>query len=139
MDRKDYLLREIEKIGLMITMIFNKLTHKKEEDSQSEQDQVEEAQGLLLQEIGFDVDVCFSLENSEIEQYISTIEGISGANIELLADVLHVMGEKSEPEMTNAYLEKALKLYELCNSMDRTFSFDREGKIREIKDTLTNG
>lgn len=44
---------------------------------------------------------------SEIEQYISTIKGISGANIELLADVLKVMGTKSESEVTNAYLGKA--------------------------------
>lgn len=136
MQQKDYLLREIEKFGLMITMIINKLSRRKEEVSLSEQDQLEEAKGLLLQEIGFDVDVCFSLEDSEIEQYISTLQGVSGANIELLADVLHVMGKRSEPDATRVYLEKALKLYELCNSMDRTFSFDREGKIREIKDTL---
>jgi len=53
-----------------------------------------------------------------------------------LADILKVMGEKTYSAKTKEYLERALKLYELCNSLDKTFSFDRERKINELKNVL---
>lgn len=136
MQQKDYLLREIEKLGLMLRMIVEKLTGKGKTPATSVDEQIGEAKGMLLSQAGLDLDYCFTLETSEIEQYISTLNGINGPNIELLADVLKVMGMKSDPAAKQEYLKRALKLYEICNSMDKTFSFDREGKIQEIKSRL---
>ncbi len=136
MEQKDYLLREIEKIGLLLKMIFNKIAGKEENYALTVENQFEEAKGLLLHEIGFDIDIFLSLEKSEIEHYISKFNGISGSNTELLADILRVMGMKTYSSMTKEYLERALKLYEFCNSLDKTFSLDRERKINEIKNAL---
>jgi hypothetical protein len=136
MEQKDYLLREIEKIGLLLKMIFNKIAGKEENYALTVENQFEEAKGLLLSEIGFDIDTFLSIEKSEIEQYISEFNGIKGSNIELLADIFRVMGMKTDSSMTKEYLERALKLYELCNSLDKTFSFDRERKINEIRNAL---
>ena len=56
--------------------------------------------------------------------------------MELLADIFKAIGMKSDSPITKEYLEKALNLYELCNSSDKTFSFDRERKISEIKNII---
>jgi hypothetical protein len=136
MEQKDYLLREIEKIGLLLKMIFNKIAGKEENYALKVENQFEEAKGLLLSEIGFDIDTFLSIEKSEIEQYISEFNGIKGSNIELLADILRVIGMKTDNAMTKEYLERALKLYESCNSFDKTFSFDRERMINEIRNAL---
>jgi len=136
MHQKDYLLREIEKIGLLLKMIFNKITGKEENYTLTVGNQFEEEKGLLLHEIGFNIDVFLLIEESGIEQYISKFDGIRDSNIELLADILKVMGEKTDSTIKKEYLKRALKLYELCNSIDKTFSFDRENKISKIKNAL---
>ena len=136
MQQKDYLLREIEKIGLLLKMIFNKIAGKEENYALTSENQFEEEKELLLHEIGFNIDIFLLIEESGIEHYISKFDGIRGSNIELLADILKVMGKKTDSAKTKEYLKRALKLYELCNSIDKTFSFDRESKISEIKNAL---
>lgn len=136
MERRDYLLQEIEKIGLLLRMLLNKITSKSENTSISIENQFEEEKELFLNEMGFDIDDFLSLQTSGIEDYLSKFSGIRGANIELLADVLREIGMKYKSKLSKAYLEKALMLYEHCNSLDKTYSFDRERKIIEIKDII---
>ena len=52
MEQKDYLLREIEKIGLMINAIRQKLFGGKENLAITLESQIEAAKGMLLNEIG---------------------------------------------------------------------------------------
>lgn len=136
MEKRDYLLQEIEKIGILLRMILNKITLRGENNAISLENQFEEEKELLINEIGFNIDEFLSLETSEIEDYLSKFSGVRGSNIELLADVLKEIGMKGENKMSKAYLKKALKLYEQCNSLDKTYSFDRESKIEEIKNIL---
>jgi len=136
MQQKDYLLREIEKIGLLLKMIFNKIVGKEENYALTVENLFEEEKELLLHETGFNIDVFLLIEESGIEHYISKFDGIRGSNIELLADILKAMGGKTDSAKTKEYLKRALRLYELCNSIDKTFSFDRERKISEIKNAL---
>mgnify|MGYP000868632445 FL=1 len=136
MEQKDYLLREIEKIGLLLRAILNKLKLSVDNGAITLENQFDQEKELLLNEIGFNIDEFASLNDSEIEQYLSKFEGIRGINLELLADVLREAGFKAENNMTNAYFEKSLKLYELCNSWDKTYSFERESKIKELRNIL---
>jgi hypothetical protein len=132
MEQRDYLLREIEKIGLLLRMIFNKLIGKEESYSIPVENQFAAVKGSLLHEIGFDIDLFLSLEETEVEPYISKFNGISGSNLELLADILNEMGVMADAAQRRSYWDKALMIYHLCNSLDKTFSLDRERKISEI-------
>jgi len=136
MEQKDYLLREIEKIGLVLKMIFNKIISKSENNAITIGNRFEEAKELILHEIGFNMDLFLSLNTSETETYLSKFKGFNSSNIELLADILNEAGMKTENKMSRKYLEHALNLYELCNSTDKTFSFEREHKISEIRNSL---
>ncbi len=136
MEQKDYLLKEIEKIGLLLRAILNKLKLNTDNGAITLENQFDQEKELLLNEIGFNIDEFALLNDSDIEQYLSKFEGIRGINLELLADVLREVGFKAENNMTNAYFEKSLKLYELCNFLDKTYSFEREGKIEELRNIL---
>lgn len=136
MEQKDYLLREIEKIGLLLRAILNKLKLSSDNGAVTLEKQFEDEKALLLNEVGFNIDEFASRNDSEIEQYLSKHEGIRGGNLELLADVLMEAGFKAENNMTTAYFEKALRLYELCNSLDKTYSVERESKIKELRNIL---
>lgn len=136
MEQKDYLLREIEKIGLLLRAILNKLKLSSDNGAVTLEKQFEDEKAMLLNEVGFNIDEFASRNDSEIEQYLSKYEGIRGGNLELLADVLMEAGFKTENNMTTAYFDKALRLYELCNSLDKTYSVERESKIKELRNIL---
>jgi hypothetical protein len=136
MEKRDYLLREIEKIGLVLQMILNKFRGNGENLAVTIANQFEENSEILLNEIGFDMDKFLSLEKSEIETYISSIIGLKGPNIELLADILYEEGKILNSYKAKDYLTKALFLYQICNASDRTFSLERENKIAGIKTIL---
>ena len=137
MEQKDYLLREIEKIGVLMRTVFNQLAGRKNDFAFIAENQIEEAKGLLFQETGFDMDIFLSLTDSETAQYISKYDVLKGPNTELLADILKEMGMKAGSAIAEEYLRKALMVYELCSSIDKTFSFDRERKIRGIHNALS--
>ena len=136
MEQKDYLLREIEKIGLLLRAILNKLKLSSDNGAITIEKQFEDEKAMLLNEVGFNIDEFASRNDSEIEQYLSKYEGIRDGNFELLADVLMEAGFNAENNMTTAYFEKALRLYELCNSLDKTYSVERESKIKELRNIL---
>ncbi len=136
MDQKDYLLREIEKIGTLLKRCFSKMTGSEENLAIQLDVEFEEDKGMLLHELGFDMNLFLMLDEAESKKYLTEIKGFNSQNIEYLADILSYMGLNTDSHMTTEYLVKALMVYEICNSLDRTFSFDREQKISRIKSAL---
>mgnify|MGYP001258166371 CR=1 FL=1 len=137
MERRDYLLREIEKIGMMLTMIISRIAGNKDSYAITPEYQFEAEREMLLNEAGFDLQLFLSLEKEEIGNYLVRFDGIKGANIEMLADLLKEMGMIVKPAMKMEYLEKALNLYELSTTLEKSFSIDRENKVQEIKKELS--
>ncbi len=136
MEQKDYLLREIEKIGLLLKLIFNKIAGKDASQAKTAENQSEEAKKILLLEAGVDLDLLVSMKETALGPYLSGMKGMNVSNIELLADIVKAIGMDADSATSQGYLQVALRLYTLCNSSDRTFSFERENKISGIKNML---
>ena len=132
MDKEDYLLREVAKIGLLLRAIIGSLMHKKENLSITLENQFETTKELLLNEINFDLDKLLALDEEATLDYVSQRIGINTGNLELLADLVFQLGINRQPANSHIYFEKALQLYEYCNKADRTFSMERQHKINEI-------
>lgn len=130
MERRDYLLLEIEKIGLLLIAIKQKFFGGKENLAITIEKQMKETKDALLNELGFDLDRFLSLDIDESEQYLSEFKGFDIENTEQLADIISQMGFAGKSEK---HLEKALQLYERCQLSSKTYSWDRERKIIEIK------
>ena len=136
MQQKDYILREIEKIGDLIMGLLGKLKKSIGSPEVSIGEKIEDAQEVLHNEIGFDLALFISLAEAEVGHYLSEFQGMNTKNRELLADLLKETGEQYAGEAGTIYLEKALIMLELCKLEDRTYSLDREHKIEEIKQLL---
>ncbi|MDR2148518.1 MAG: hypothetical protein LBE91_18910 [Tannerella sp.] len=137
MERRDYLLKEIEKIGTLLNALRQKLFGGDGNLSITVEKQIEDAKEMLLSEVNFDFGKF--LENLDIEhsnEYISGFEGFSIENIERLAEYLSQAGFHDYGDHSGKYLEKALQLYELCNLKSKTYSFERERSIQTIKNVL---
>ena len=138
MEQSDYILREIQKIGEMLLKIRKKIVGAEITNSQPFDFQLEEVKNILLDTIGLNLDEFLFLSEKETKQYIAGNYGLNNNNIELLGDFCKTMGEKTGNIKSQSYLKKALELYELCNSLDKTYSIDREYKISSLKSFFNN-
>lgn len=136
MERRDYLLLEIEKIGQILIAIKQKLFGGKENLAITIEKQTEDAKEVLFNETNFDLDKFLALNGEESVQYLSSFKGFDVENTERLADFLSHIGFNDQSDKSKRYLEKALQLYELCRLNSKTYSLEREGKIVAIKNFL---
>jgi hypothetical protein len=136
MEQRDYLLREIEKIGAIMSAIRQRLFGGKGNLAITLEQQVKDTKGMLLDKMGFDFENFLDLNVEDTNEYIKTFEGFSVENIEILAEVISEIGFDNKCAKSQKYLEKALQLYELCGFKSKTFSFEREAKINAIKNAL---
>ena len=136
MEQRDYLLREIEKIGAIIRAIRQRLFGEADEIAISVENQAEALKEMLLDEAYLDLDEILAMDTVASDEYLARHEGFNAANIELLARTLSEIGMTSAPPASFALLEKALQLYGICNLRDRTYSFEREAEISRIREVL---
>ncbi len=129
MEQKDYLLREIEKIGVLLRAILSLFTREEENFAIKIDRKFDDTTEQLFNETGFDLNYFLSMQESQIKEYISRFNGLNTQNIELIADVIYHFGVKDLTSVRKTYFKKALHLYEFCNNLDKTFSFERQKKI----------
>ena len=136
MEQKDYLLREIEKINLIIQAIRQMFYGKKDNLAIQLEHEAEAAKGMLFDELNFDLEKFLLLNLEESVRYLEGFEGFSTENMEQLAELLTEMGRIEKTDQAKKYLEKALQVFEIIKQKTKTFSFEREIKIAEIKGLL---
>jgi len=136
MEQEDYILREIEKIGLIMSAIRQKIFGGKENLAITIEHQIDNAKGELLKGANFDLDKFLDLNIEEGDKYILSLEGFNVENIEILADCFSEIGFRDNCNNSKKYLEKALQLYYLCNLESKTYSFERETNINAINNAL---
>lgn len=136
MEQKDYLMREVEKIGLIISAIGQKIFGGKGDIAITLEKQIEDAKDMLFNGVNFDMDKFLNSTIKDSNKYISRFIGFNNDNIELLANYLLQIGLSNKSNNSKKYLEKALQLFELCNLHDKTYSFERESNIKTIKNYL---
>lgn len=137
MEQKDYILREIEKIGLMLKMLIDKLKLRKLNEPETLESHVTESVQMISEEMGFEMERYLELGEDEGHYYLMNLKGYSVPNLELLADLLSAMGKETGKEEGSGYLKGALKLYESCTGLDRTYSAEREEKITDTRNFIS--
>lgn len=136
MEQKDFILREIEKIGKIISAIRKKLFGGKENAFSSSEKQYNDLSEMLLREVNFDLENLLSLDLEKAEEYLGSFRGLNVEGIEQLADIISEIGFTNSGRESAGYLEKAVQLYDLCNVLSKTYSLERETKIAAIKKAL---
>jgi len=137
MEQKDYLMREVEKIRLIMSAIGQKIFGGKGNTAITLEEQIKDAKDMLFNGADFDMDKFLNSTVQDSNKYISGFIGFNNDNIELLANYLFQIGLSNKSDNSKKYLEKALQLFELCNLQDKTYSFERESNIKIIKIKLT--
>ena len=136
MASRDYLIRQIEEMGLFLALLLRRILKMKEENQQAAVESV--VKEALLQELKLDIDQVVVLDNTDFlavaKQYFT-----SDDQLEKLADILKVLGQKTvqslSPTRSN-YLLKSLLLFTYLQETSSAFSYERRTKIMELQKTI---
>ena len=135
MEQKDFILREIEKINVMLQYLIGKFVPAK---TIQDQQTTEELINIELKEkYGNDLDYVINLNQSEFDTEFTKNKGFTFDNIELLADLLFTLGN-NEYSKDPKYLRKALELYNYIDLKSKTFSFERTNKMKTLRNLITS-
>lgn len=136
MPSRDYLIRQIEEMGLFLSILLRRILKMKEENQQEQMESaVHEA---LVQELKLDIDQIIILENDEFLALMKE-HFTSEDQLEKLADIFKVLGQEIEISFTLSkanYLRKSLFLYTYLQNSSTNFSFERKVKIQELQELI---
>jgi hypothetical protein len=136
MASRDYLIRQIEEMGLFLAILLRRILKMKEENQQEQMESVVRME--LLQEMKLDIDQIIVLENEDFLEVIK--EKLTNEDqIGKMADVLRVLGMEKQSSISPTkanYLFKSLFLFIHLQQNSKDFSYERRIKILEIQETL---
>jgi hypothetical protein len=136
MEKRDYLMREIEKIGMVLQAILNRLTGKGGNSAITLESSFEATRELLLNETDFDLTLFLAMDQPASRDYLARFQGMNTTNLEQLAEILFQLGINEQADKKSVFLSKSIQLFELSENIDKTYSIERESRIREIKSAL---
>ena len=139
MEKRDYLMDQIEQLGHALAQIFSKLF------GLSEQGKVPEAVEMTSQsfktELDLDLMEISSIPTGDLINTLQKDKRLNHSNLELLANILLLVADENctenpeNEEGLNLY-GKCLEIYSHLNERDLTYSFERESKIARIQSIL---
>ena len=161
MEQRDYILREIEKLGMLLRAIVTRVFGGNANNAVPEEKRFDEVTSALMENAGFDLKAFIRMDDALAIKYLEDRRDINIPNLEDLALILEKLGAteplpplplNAEPgikepqiagtfdlkpvEIRNLSLKKALLILEHCRDTDRTYSFERESRIGALKTVL---
>ncbi|MCE1200153.1 MAG: hypothetical protein LWW85_14385 [Marinilabiliales bacterium] len=135
MEQKDYLLREIEKIGVLLRWIRELFFAGRAEELRPMEAQWVEMKSRLA-ETGLEVDRFLASAPEERVNYLEGLSGYNVENIELLADCLARISLPTSTDSSKQFQEIALQLYALCDQKSRSYSLERAHRMASLRQAL---
>lgn len=134
MERRDYLLTQIQKLGQFLKIMIEKLLGKSSPLNFEQ---------LLLQnqeefkdKCGFDMHLLAAPDFDELKHVVLGNDNYNSENVELLADYMVLLAEKdliSPPTLLYRLRLNALQLYENMEIKEKTYSLERQKKIADLR------
>lgn len=137
MERRDYLISQIQEIGLFFARLIARL-QKKVRDREEDR-LMEDVRSALSVEFGWDLEELLFLDK---ESFISLMEDnlLTDDHYEKMASVFEFLGDYEPDDKTllrkELYLRKALLLLEYLEYKSFTYSLERQDRIAQINAAL---
>ncbi len=139
MEKRDYLMDQIEQLGQALAQIFSKLFGFNKQGKVIEA--IEITSQSLKTELNLDLTEISLIPTRDFILTLQKDEKLNNTNLELLADILLQVADSTcidplkSKESLNLY-SKCLEIYNYMNERDLTYSFERESKIARIQNSL---
>jgi hypothetical protein len=132
MEREDYLMKQINQLGRVLSKIFVTILNLKNNGKLT--NGLEVIDQSLKTEVDFDLEKIISLPDEDFIRIITKDRKFNTENLEKLAELLFVTAKNSCSEKT--ILKKCLVIYNFIEIDSKTFSIGRQNKMNEINKLL---
>jgi hypothetical protein len=139
MEKRDYLMDQIEQLGQALALVYSKLFGLSKQGKVPEA--IEMTSRSLKTELNMDLTEISSIPTGDLINTLQQDKKLNHSNMELLANILlHIADVKctenpESEEGLNLY-GKCLKIFSHLNERYLTYSFERESKIARIQSIL---
>ncbi len=135
MEQKDYILREIEKIRIVLEGLLNRLKGGNSDLPKVNTD-FDKVNKLFITDTRVDLNALLNTDSNQFDNIFKKENGYNEANIEQFADILTEMASKAEGNLKDQLNQKALETYEYVDALSNSFSFGRKMKMDALKKEL---
>lgn len=135
MERRDYIVDEIQKFGQMVMGLIGKLVQNKR--SQQYDFNLSMADLEFESEAGFTLKMLMEMDLKNLNAFLANHHELNSENIELLADLLIEISD--DPGIVpRVSLSRARDLLQIVDVRDKTWAIERAGKLDFIEGKLKN-
>ena len=129
MERRDFIVDEIQKFGQMVLGLIGKLAQSKM--TQQYDFNLSMADLEFESEAGFTLKMLMEMDSKNLEYFLANHHELNSGNIELLADLLIEISDDPGvvPQLA---LTRARELLQLVDVRERTYAIERAGKLEFI-------
>jgi hypothetical protein len=133
MERRDFIVDEIQKFGQMVLGLIGKLVQNRQ--MQKYDFNLSMVDLEFESEAGFTLKMLIEMESSNLEAFLANHRELNSDNIELLADLLIEISD--DPGVSSQHaLARAKELLLLVDVRERTYAMERAGKLDFIEGKL---
>jgi len=135
MERRDYILDEIQKFGQMVMGLIGKLAESRL--TQKYDFNLSMADLEFESEAGFTMKMLIEMDSKNLDAFLASHHELNSENIELLADLLIEISDDPGivPQLS---LSRARELLQIVDARERTYAIERAGKLEFIAGKLKN-
>ena len=135
MERRDYIVDEIQKFGQMVMGLIGKLVQNKR--SQQYDFNLSMADLEFESEAGFTLKMLMEMDLKNLNAFLANHHELNSENIELLADLLIEISD--DPGIVpRVSLSRARDLLQIVDVRDKTWAIERAGKLDFIEGKFKN-
>jgi hypothetical protein len=127
MEQQDYLMKQVEQMGLVLEKILSKLLNLKDKGTIS----METVNHIFTEELDFDINKLITVEDDN--QVDALKNQFDTKSLEKLADILLFAAENTNSNEYAQLYKQSLKIYKYVEESGDTYSFERNFKIDKLK------
>lgn len=138
MEKRDYLMRQIEQLGQVLAQMLSRLLGIKQKSISSFA--LEELRQTYKNELDIDLEVLIHIPENEIIAFLNNKDKYFENHLDTIADILYVTAgnyyKNNLLDEGNKLLRKSIYILEYIHSSVKDFSMDRVSKIENFKNLL---
>ncbi len=135
MEQEDYLKRQIDQLGRVLGKILSDVLGFANKGQTSLG--IDITNQTLKKELDINIQELIDIETDIFIKTLKSEKKFANNNLDQLAEILLLLADssKQDKDKKNIYV-KCLRIYEYLESVEKTYSFDRQMKIEKIKNVL---
>ena len=132
MEQRDYLMKHVEQLGMVLGKILSKLLNIKDNGIEV----INVVNEGFTKELGLDISQLNDIDDDKWLDALKTEKQFDSESLERLADILLFVAENVDLEEKDRLYKKCRMIYEYLDESEKTYSFDRYLKIQRLREHI---